>query len=47
MRMFGAEVALIDQIDGYLPGRNNGEDLVLVEPLAAQITHECKAFPAD
>lgn len=47
MRMFGAEVVLIDQAAGYLPGRVSGDDLALVEAAAAQITRERKAFRAD
>jgi cysteine synthase A len=47
MRALGAEVVLVDQMPGSLPGQVSGEDLALVEQRAKEITKERNAFRAD
>ena len=47
MRALGAEVVLVDQLPGSLPGQVSGGDLELVEQAARQITTERNAFRAD
>lgn len=40
----GAEVVLVSQAAGGVPGQVSGEDLALVEERTQQLTHELKAF---
>ena len=47
MRALGAEVVLIDQLPGSVPGQVSGGDLALVEEGAQRITKERDAFRAD
>ncbi|GMA61320.1 cysteine synthase family protein [Alicyclobacillus fastidiosus] len=47
MKALGAEVILVDQAPGSLPGLVSGEDLQLVEEVAQKITSERNAFRAD
>ncbi len=47
MRALGAEVVLVPQAEGSLPGQVSGADLALVEQAARQITAERGAFRAD
>ena len=47
MRALGAEVVLIDQLPGSVPGQVSGGDLALVEEAAQRITKERHAFRAD
>ena len=47
MRSLGAEVILVDQLPGSLPGQVSGGDLELVERAATAITIERHAFRAD
>jgi cysteine synthase A len=47
MRAFGAEVILIDQLPGSMPGQVSGGDLALVEEATQRITQERNAFRAD
>ncbi|RBI85525.1 cysteine synthase [Rhodosalinus halophilus] len=47
MRALGAEVVLVDQAEGSLPGEVSGADLALVEEAARRITAERHAFRAD
>jgi cysteine synthase A len=47
MRAFGAEVVLVDQAPGSVPGRVSGDDLALVESRAREIAVERDAFRAD
>jgi len=47
MRALGAEVVLIDQLPGSVPGQVSGGDLALVEEAAQRITKERDAFRAD
>lgn len=47
MRAFGAEVVLVDQLPGSLPGQVSGGDLAQVEDVAKRITRERDAFRAD
>ena len=47
MKALGAEVVLVDQMPGSLPGQVSGEDLALVEQRAREITKERNAFRAD
>lgn len=47
MAALGAEVVLIDQAAGSLPGQVSGADLALVEQAAQRITRERGAFRAD
>jgi cysteine synthase len=47
MRALGAEVVLVDQLPGSLPGQVSGGDLGLVEQEARRITIERGAFRAD
>lgn len=47
MRALGAEVVLVDQLPGSLPGQVSGADLELVEQAARHITLERDAFRAD
>lgn len=47
MRAFGAEVVLVDQLPGSLPGQVSGGDLAQVEEVARRITRERNAFRAD
>ncbi len=47
MRALGAEVILVDQGDGSLDGHVTGEDLALVEQVAARTATERAAFRAD
>lgn len=47
MRAFGAEVILVDQLPGSMPGRVSGGDLALVEEAAQRIAKERNAFRAD
>jgi len=47
MRALGAEVVLIDQLPGSIPGQVSGGDLALVEEAAQRITQERDAFRAD
>ena len=47
MRALGAEVALVDQQPGSIPGQVSGHDLALVEAAAQKLTRERDAFRAD
>lgn len=47
MSALGAEVVLVDQAQGSIPGQVSGEDLALVEDAARKITAERGAFRAD
>ena len=47
MRALGAEVVLVDQAKGSVPGQVSGEDLALVEMEAQRLTRELGAFRAD
>lgn len=47
MRALGAEVILIDQAGGSIPGKVSGEDLQLVDDAARRLTIEREAFRAD
>ena len=47
MRALGAEVVLVDQLPGAVPGQVSGGDLALVEEAAQRITAERGAFRAD
>jgi len=47
MKALGAEVVLVDQKPGSVPGKVSGEDLALVEQRALEITKERNAFRAD
>lgn len=47
MKALGAEVVLVDQVPGSLPGQVSGKDLKLVEEEAQRLTEERKAFRAD
>lgn len=47
MRALGAEVVLVDQLPGSLPGQVSGSDLELVEKEAQRITQKRRAFRAD
>lgn len=47
MRALGAEVVLVDQMPGSVPGQVSGADLELVEQAARRITAERGAFRAD
>src|SRR5262245_39925270 len=46
-RAMGAEVIIVEQAPGHVPGRVTGEDLQLVEETVARVVAECKAFRAD
>jgi cysteine synthase A len=47
MAALGAEVVLVDQLPGSLPGQVSGGDLELVEQVAQRIVRERGAFRAD
>jgi len=47
MSALGAEVILVDQLPGSVPGRMSGGDLELVEKEAQRLTVERQAFRAD
>lgn len=47
MRALGAEVVLVDQMDGSLHGHVSGDDLTLVEETAQRVASERGAFRAD
>jgi cysteine synthase A len=47
MRALGAEVVLVDQVPGGIPGQVSGADLERVEQVARQLTVERHAFRAD
>jgi len=47
MRALGAEVVLVDQLPGSVPGQVSGGDLELVDHEAKRITRERGAFRAD
>ena len=47
MRALGAEVVLVDQSSGSLPGEVSGDDLALVEEAAREIARRRGAFRAD
>jgi len=47
MRALGAEVILVDQLPGSQPGQVSGDDLVLVENVAQQVTRLRGSFRAD
>ena len=47
MKALGAEVVLVDQCAGSIPGEVSGEDLALVEARAQAVVRERKAFRAD
>lgn len=47
LRALGAEVVLVPQAGGYLPGVVSGEDLELVERRAAELAVELGAFRPD
>lgn len=47
MRALGAEVVLVEQASGSVPGQVSGEDLALVDAATLQIVHERRAFRAD
>ena len=47
MRALGAEVVLVPQAPGGIPGQVSGADLALVEAEAQRLTSTCRAFRAD
>lgn len=47
MRALGAEVILVDQLPGSIPGQVSGADLELVAQKADELTIELNAFRAD
>ena len=47
MRAFGAEVCLIDQVAGGMPGQVSGADMQLVKNRAARLVAELGAFFCD
>ena len=47
MQALGAEVVLVDQAPGSIPGQVSGEDLQLVEQVTQAIVRERNAFRAD
>ncbi len=47
MTSLGADVVLVDQAPGSLPGQVSGQDLALVEEMAQRIAYERAAFRAD
>lgn len=47
MRALGAEVVLVDQAEGYIPGEVSGADLALVDAATRRIVIERDAFRAD
>jgi len=47
MRALGAEVILVDQQEGSKDGHVSGEDLALVEQVAARTAHDRGAYRAD
>ena len=47
MRALGAEVVLVDQMPGAVPGQVSGDDLALVEAETARIVATRRAFRAD
>ena len=47
MQALGAEVVLVDQLPGSIPGQVSGGDLALVEAAAQRIVQERAAFRAD
>jgi cysteine synthase A len=47
MRALGAEVILVEQQEGSLDGHVSGDDLALVEAVAASVALEREAFRAD
>ena len=47
MRALGAEVVLVDQMPGSMPGQVSGQDLALVEEQAQRIVQARGAFRAD
>lgn len=47
MQALGAEVVLVEQLPGSVPGQVSGGDLTLVEETAQRITRERQAFRAD
>jgi cysteine synthase len=47
MRALGAEVVLVDQMEGSARGHVSGEDLALVEETAQRVASERDAFRAD
>ena len=47
MTALGAEVILVDQLPGSIPGQVNGRDLALVEQVATEIAELRGAFRAD
>ena len=47
MKALGAEVVLVDQAPGSVPGQVSGEDLALVEARARRIVEERRAYRAD
>jgi cysteine synthase A len=47
MRALGAEVVLVDQAPGSVPGQVSGEDLQRVEEKTQRLVEERKAFRAD
>src|SRR3954467_3758928 len=47
MRALGAEVILVDQLPGSVPGQVSGGDLALVDQTATTATEERGAFRAD
>ncbi len=47
MRALGAEVVLVDQLPGSIPGKVSGGDLELVEKETQKIVKEKEAFRAD
>lgn len=47
MSALGAEVVLVDQMPGSIPGQVSGADLALVEQRAKELTVERAAFRAD
>jgi len=47
MRALGAEVVLVPQAEGSIPGQVSGDDVVFVEAEAQRLTEELGAFRAD
>lgn len=47
MQALGAEVVLVEQMPGSVPGQVSGADLAMVEEVSEQITRQRDAFRAD
>ena len=47
IRAFGAELVLVDQAPGSVPGQVSGDDLALIMQKTEELTKELGAFRAD